>query len=145
MSEKATIQQFIRADISEVFAAFVEVEMITQFWLEKSSGPLAPDATVEWEFMVPGATETVHVTSFKEDSRIEFSWSDGVEVAMLFDRIDDGKTRVAISFAGFDTTDQAVNAAEGFSIVLCDLKTRLETDKSANLVRDKGILIARSG
>jgi uncharacterized protein YndB with AHSA1/START domain len=143
MAEKATVQQFIRADRSSVFSAFVDVDTITRFWLEKSSGPLAPGATVDWEFMVPGAKESVHVTSFKDDSIIEFTWSDGVEVAMLFDDIGDTKTRVAISFSGFDTTDQAVNAAEGFSIVLCDLKTLLETGKSANLVRDKGILIAQ--
>lgn len=40
--------------------------------------------------------------------------------------------------------EQAVNATEGFSIVLCDLKTFLETGRSANLVRDKAKLIAES-
>ena len=37
-----------------------------------------------------------------------------------------------------------MNATEGFSIVLCDLKTFLESGKSANLVRAKAELIAAS-
>jgi hypothetical protein len=38
---------------------------------------------------------------------------------------------------------QATDTIEGFSIVLCDLKTLLESGRSANLVRDKAELIAR--
>ena len=38
---------------------------------------------------------------------------------------------------------QAANLAEGFAIVLCDLKTLLESGRSANLVRDKAELITR--
>ena len=47
-------------------------------------------------------------------------------------------------FAGPDLLAQATDTIEGFSIVLCDLKTLLETGRSANLVRDKAELIARS-
>ena len=36
---------------------------------------------------------------------------------------------------------QATGTVEGFAIVLCDLKTLLETGESANLVRDKAALI----
>lgn len=50
---------------------------------------------------------------------------------------------MAVEVAGFDKdVDEIVNATEGFSIVLCDLKTLLETGHSANLVRDKAALIA---
>jgi hypothetical protein len=40
--------------------------------------------------------------------------------------------------------EQVVNATEGFSIVLCDLKILLESGQSANLVRAKAELIAAS-
>jgi hypothetical protein len=56
-------------------------------------------------------------------------------------------TRVAVEVTGFkddNGVDSIVNATEGFSIVLCDLKTLLETGHSANLVRDKAELIAES-
>ena len=36
---------------------------------------------------------------------------------------------------------EATNNVEGFSIVLSDLKTLLESGESANLVRDKAALI----
>jgi uncharacterized protein YndB with AHSA1/START domain len=43
----------------------------------------------------------------------------------------------------FEVLEQATGTIEGFSIVLCDLKTLLESGTSANLVRDKAALIIR--
>ena len=96
--------------------------------------------------MVPGAVDTVRVTRFEKDSRIAFEWSDGISVNLEFEPAGDGATRVAIEATGFDPSDasQVVGATEGFSIVLCDLKTLLESGWSGNLVRDKAALIARS-
>ena len=37
---------------------------------------------------------------------------------------------------------EAVATTEGFAIVLCDLKSLLETGKSGGMVRDKAVLIA---
>jgi uncharacterized protein YndB with AHSA1/START domain len=121
----------------------VNPETITKFWLDSTSGALAPGAKVEWAFMVPNATESVQVTEFKENERIAFQWSDGVSVALSFSDVEGG-TRLAVKVAGFKKASEAVNAAEGFSIVLCDLKTLLESGTSANLVRDKAVLIAIS-
>src|SRR5688572_11722281 len=50
----------------------------------------------------------------------------------------------ATGFKGEDAVAQVVNAIEGFSIVLCDLKTLLESGRSANLVTDKAELVHRS-
>ena len=142
MSE-AKVEQLIRAPRSKTFDAFVNPEIIIKFWLDSTTGALTTDAQVEWVFMVPGATEKVQVTEFKEYERLAFQWSDGANVCMVFSDVDEG-TRLTVTVAGFDKTSQAVNAAEGFSIVLCDLKTLLETGRSANLVRDKAILISKS-
>ena len=46
--------------------------------------------------------------------------------------------------AGEGLLQQVADVIEGFSIVLCDLKTLLETGTSAGLVRDKAELISRS-
>jgi len=52
---------------------------------------------------------------------------------------------VAVSgFTGEGILEQATATIEGFSIVLCDLKTLLESGASANLVRDKAELISRA-
>jgi len=38
----------IRRPAAEVFEAFVNPEITTQFWFTRSSGKLAPGAQVEW-------------------------------------------------------------------------------------------------
>ncbi len=78
MSE-AKLEQLVRAPRGAVFDAFVYPAIITKFWLGSTTGPLAPEAKVEWAFMVPGASETVQVTGFTQNQRIAFAWSDGVQ------------------------------------------------------------------
>ena len=143
----AKAEMLIRRPVTEVFNAFVSPDTITKFWLEGTTGPLAKGAQVKWRFMVPGATETVNVTDFQEPHRIAFDWSDGISVAMDFEQQGDSATRLAVKVSGFKdepAIDQVVNATEGFSIVLCDLKALLETGRSGNFVKDKAELIARS-
>jgi uncharacterized protein YndB with AHSA1/START domain len=139
---KATM--LIRRPVAEVFDAFVDPGKITKFWLEATTGPLAKNAKVNWHFMVPGATEVVTVTAFDNQRRIAFDWSNGTSVDMNFEDYGNGATRLALQVTGFRNGDTVVNATEGFSIVLCDLKTLLEMGRSANLVRDKAELIATS-
>ena len=141
----ARASMLIRCPIATVFDAFVNPAIVTQFWLERTSGPLAPNARVTWWFMVPGATETVSVTAFEDESHLVFDWSDGKSVTIEFTAVDSGTTTVGVAVTGFDggsVEDDVVNATEGFSIVLCDLKTLLEGGRSAHLVRDKAALIA---
>ncbi len=143
---EATTEMLIRRPRNEVFDAFVDPATIEKFWLERTSGPLADGAVVEWQFLVPGARETVHVRDFVADERIGFAWSDGIVVTMEFHAVEAG-TRlsiVATGFAGPDANAQAVNATEGFTIVACDLKCLLETGQSGGMVRDKALLIAAS-
>jgi uncharacterized protein YndB with AHSA1/START domain len=148
-NRSAKAAMLIRSSVAEAFDAFANPEKVTQFWLNATSGPLAEGATLTWSFMVPGATETVTVTEFHEPRRIGFEWSDGVKVAIDFQVHGGDGVRVSVEATGFKSdedggVEQIVNATEGFSIVLCDLKTLLETGKSAHLVRDKAALIAAS-
>ncbi len=140
----ASVTMLIRKPVREVFNAFVEPRIIEKFWLKHASAPLAKDASVEWEFMVEGAVDTVKVTEFVEHQIIAFEWSDGIVVRMKFDLENKSDTRLSIAATGFTGTDapvQAINATEGFAIVVCDLKSLLETGQSGNMVRDKAILI----
>lgn len=143
----AKAEMLIRRPVSEVFNAFVQPDVITQFWLQSTTGPLAPNARVTWRFMVPGATESVAVTAFEDQRRIAFDWSGSISVNMSFEEHGDRATRLAVTVAGLEgdrACEEIVNATEGFSIVLCDLKTLLETGRSGNLVKDKAELLARS-
>jgi uncharacterized protein YndB with AHSA1/START domain len=138
----------IRSPPRAVFDAFTEPHMLRRFWLRDASGALAPGATVTWEFMVLGASETVQVTGFEVGRRLAFRWGGGIEVDLRFDTVADLGTRVSVTCGGFnggsDLLEQATNTVEGFSIVLCDLKTLLELGQSAHLVRDKAELITRA-
>jgi len=137
----------IRNPVADVFNAFVDPGTITKFWLESATGPLVKGARVVWRFMVPGAEETVIVTALEDQQRIAFDWSNGMGVTLTFAKKGDRATRVAVEVTGFhgsEAEDQVVTTTEGFSIVLCDLKTLLETGHSANLVKDKAELIAQS-
>ena len=143
----ARATMLIRRPRAEVFNAFVQPQLITMFWLKRTTGPLTAGAQVEWDFMVPGAKETVTVSEFDEPQRLRFTWSDGISVDMKFTEEHDGATRLSVEATGFrgeQQLDQVVGATEGFSIVLCDLKTLLETGRSANLVADKAELIHRA-
>jgi len=135
---------FIRRPAGEVFAAFVNPQTLRKFWLSNASGPLGPGARVQWDFMVQGASAQLVVTKFEAPRRLSFIWDDGIHVDMSFEPFGDGGTRAAVSVSGFagpDVLTQATDTVEGFAIVLCDLKTLLESGESANLVRDKGVLI----
>lgn len=143
----ASAEMLIRRPVAEVFDAFVQPAMITRFWLDSTSGPLGPDARVEWQFMVPGATDTVSVTAFEVARHLAFDWSDGIHVDMRFEALRDDLARVKLVASGFggpDNIAQVIDATEGFAIVLCDLKILLETGRAGNLVRDKAELIARA-
>jgi uncharacterized protein YndB with AHSA1/START domain len=134
----------IRRPPGEVFAAFVNPQTLRKFWLRDASGPLGPGARVEWHFMVAGASARVVVTGFESPRRIAFTWDGEMGVELTFEPFADGATRLAVAVSGLDPNElltQATNVIEGFSIVFCDLKTLLETGTSANLVRDKGVLI----
>lgn len=138
----AKAEMLIRKPPADVFDAFSDPRTLEKFWLKSASRPLAKNAVVEWEFLVPGACETVTVTGYVPARSIEFDWSDGVAVTIGFDLHAQGATRVSITAAGFDGASQAATATEGFSIVLCDLKGLLETGQSGNMVRDKAALIS---
>ncbi|MEJ7597483.1 MAG: SRPBCC domain-containing protein [Kofleriaceae bacterium] len=138
----ARAEMLIRRPGREAFDAFVNPDTITKFWLKATTGPLAPDAVEDWAFMVPGAAETVRVTAFEPDRQISFVWSDGIHVNLTFFHHGGVESRVTVEARGFADLAATVGATEGFTIVLCDLKTLLETGQSANLVRDKAALIA---
>lgn len=144
----ARAKVLIRCPALRAFEAFVQPDLITRFWLQETTGPLAQGAQVKWQFMVPGATERVSVTAFDRQQHIAFTWTDGgLDVDLRFDALKDDVTVVSVEVRGFkddDGFDPVVDATEGFSIVLCDLKIFLESGRSPNLVKDKAELIVCS-
>jgi uncharacterized protein YndB with AHSA1/START domain len=86
------------------------------------------------------------VREFEQDRRLFLEWSDGTTVEWQLSSRADGTTVVEVENSGFKgdpaaATATALEATQGFTIVLCDLKTLVETGASTNLVRDKAALI----
>ena len=145
MAASARAEMLIRRPVDEVFEALVKPALLRKYWLNKASAPLGEGVSVDWEFLVPGATEVVTVTRFVQAEQIAFEWSNGNCVDIRFYPTGRSSTRVKVEVTGFsgrDTATQAVAATEGFAIVLCDLKSLLETGSSGKMVRDKAALIA---
>lgn len=135
----------IRRPPAQVFNAFVDPAILTRFWLQAASAPLSAGAVVEWHFMVPGAKDTVTVMDFQPGRRLVLRWSDGSSVALDFTEFNPGETLLSVETSAFEPADAdtLVGTTEGFCLVLCDLKTLLESGRSAHLVKDKAELIAR--
>lgn len=142
----AKVQILIRKPVSEVFRAITTPEGLEQFWLSKASGPLKPNATVQWDFMVPGISDRVTVKQFDPDSNLLVEFSDGTAARWQLTSRADGHTKLEVSNWGFKGTpeevvEQALESTQGFTLVLSDLKVFLEQGRSPNLTRDKALLI----
>ncbi len=144
---RARVSMLIAAPASDIYNAFVQPDWLTWFWLSASSGPLALERPVSWSFRVEGATVETTATLLEPARRIAWRWSDGTTVGIDLEPLGD-ETAVTIVNEGFsgDVVAAALNSTEGFTIVLCDLKTLLERGESAGLTRARARLIeARRG
>lgn len=142
----ANVSMLIAASPGEIFRAFVEPRELTKFWLARASGPLRVGEPVTWDFMVPGAHDTAVATALEPDTLIAWDWLES-KVRVAMQAVGDGAavTITNSDFAGDHAAQvaAALNATEGFTIVLCDLKTLLEGGASAGLTKAKAELIVR--
>lgn len=142
---RARVSLFIQSPPERIFASFVEPDHLTKFWLSKASAPLQIGEAVHWNFLVEGAEDEATATVMDEGKRLAWTWSDGSKVSIDFEALDGG-TAVTIVNDGFpqdgiERVDAALNATEGYAIVLADLKTLLESGTSAGITKAKAKLI----
>jgi uncharacterized protein YndB with AHSA1/START domain len=138
----AKIELLIRRPAADAYRAFVEPEMLTKFWLRRASQPLALNSQVRWEFLVAGAAATLVVRSMKPNHQIVTAWDDDTTIEFTFDEIESELTLVRVIQAGFsgapdEAVAKALDATQGFTLVLCELKALLEQNVRLNAVRDK--------
>lgn len=138
-------QMLIRRPVTEVFEAFIDPAITTQFWFTHSTGRLEEGKEVRWEWAMYGASAPVHVKAVEPNKRILIEWPDHhgklCPVEWLFDARPEGTTFVTISTWGFSGDDdqavaQAIDQMGGFSFVLSGLKAFLEHGVRLNLVLD---------
>ncbi len=141
----ARAEMLIRKPVAEVFAAFVDPAITSQFWFTKGSGRLEPGARIQWDWEMYGVSVQVNVMEIEQDRRMLIEWSNGetpTAVEWVFTPRPDGTTFVRITNSGFvgdgdAVVAQALDSMGGFTMVLAGLKALLEHDIRLNLVADR--------
>jgi uncharacterized protein YndB with AHSA1/START domain len=135
----------IRRPAAQVFDAFVNPDITTEFWFTRSSGKLEPGTQVEWAWEMYDVSAAVTVKAIEPNRRIEIEWpgySGLTTVEWLFTPHTNDTTFVSITETGFtgdgDSLVQQVTAStQGFTLVLAGLKALLEHNVRLNLVADR--------
>jgi uncharacterized protein YndB with AHSA1/START domain len=146
------VSTLIRRPPADVFAAFVDPATTTRFWFTKSSGPLAPGATVRWEWEMYGVADTVVVKEFDAPERfvVVTGGGDGLTVEFRFTPREEG-TVVTVTESGFngapsdpgfsgvadDVIGYVAGSTGGYTTALCAAKALLEHGIELGAVRDK--------
>lgn len=141
----AVAELLIRKPVADVFRAFVEPAITTQFWFTKSSGPLETGKTVKWEWEMFGVSTTVEVRALETNQRILIAWGGPGKTSTAewrFTARADGTTLVRVTNSDFkgsgdEQVQQALDSTGGFTLVLSNLKALLEHGIQLNLIRDR--------
>jgi uncharacterized protein YndB with AHSA1/START domain len=141
----ARAEMLIRKPAAEVFEAFVNPAITSQFWFTKGSGRLETGRQVRWDWEMYGVSIPVTVRSVEPPRRIVVEWpayGSPTTIEWVFTSRADGTTFVSITNAGFtgeadQVVKQVTESTEGFTLVLAGLKALLEHDVRLNLVADR--------
>lgn len=135
----------IRKPPAEVYEAFADPAVTTQFWFTDSTGRLEPGKKVRWDWKMYGVYADVVVKAAEPHTRILIAWGGPDEtptdVEWTFRNHKDG-TFVEVINGGFQgdgdsVVSQALESMGGFSLVLAGAKALLEHNIRLNLVPDR--------
>lgn len=136
-------QMLIRRPVGEVFQAFIDPEITTNFWFTKSSGKLETGKSVTWEWEMYGASANVLVNEIVSNKKISTQWGNpATNVDYEFTAFSADTTYIVIKNYGFDQTgDELIHvlkdSTSGFTTLVDSLKAYLEFGIKLNLVLDK--------
>ena len=71
----AKVDMLVRRPVAEVFEAFVDPAVTTQFWFTRSTGRLEPGKQVKWDWEMYGISVLVDVKAIEPNRRILIEWS----------------------------------------------------------------------
>jgi len=142
----AKAEMLIRRPVAEVFEAFVDPVVTSKFWFTKSSCRLEAGKRVQWVWEMYDVSTEVEVKEFEADARLMIDWLDNdgapTTIEWVFTPFAADMTFVTITNRGFhgsedEIVNQALDATEGFTLVLAGLKALLEHGIVLNLVADR--------
>lgn len=135
MELKFQVQMKIRRPVAEVFAAVVDPDKLSGYFVERSSGPLVEGATVMWKFPELGDSFPVVVRQVIAGERLVFEWeaSEGgynTTVEIVFRPLDAHTTMVQVQESGWRDSPASLKSshdnAGGWMHMLTCLKAYLE-------------------
>jgi uncharacterized protein YndB with AHSA1/START domain len=135
----------IRRPVAEVFEAFIDPAITSNFWFTKGSGPLDTGKRVRWDWEMFGVSAEVSVRAVEANKRILVEWSstgsNSTAVEWLFAPRADDTTFVTITESGFsgngdEVVQKAIDSQGGFTFLLSGLKAFLEYSITLNLTAD---------
>ena len=135
----------IRRPVADVFEAFANPDITTQFWFTKGSGRLEAGKQVQWAWEMYGISIPVTAKVIEPNQRIVIEWpghNGPTTVEWVFMPQQDGTTFVSITETGFtgngdELVSQVTDSTQGFSLVLAGAKAFLEHNIRLNLVADR--------
>lgn len=132
----------IRKPIEDVFEAFINPEITTNFWFTKSTGKLEEGKTVTWEWEMYGAKTSVNLLEIIQNQSIKMEWGEpSTNVDYEFKEMEKG-TLVIIKSYGYSQTGEDLlkvisDNTGGFTTVLDGCKAFLEHGINLRLIEDK--------
>ncbi|HEX7869645.1 MAG TPA: SRPBCC family protein [Chryseobacterium sp.] len=135
-------QMLIRKPINEVFEAFINPEITTNFWFTKSSGKLEENKTIIWEWEMYDAKSEVKVHQIILNQLIKTEWgSPATNVDYEFKEMEKGTLVIIKSYGYSQTGDELLAVINdntgGFTTVLDGCKAYLEHGINLRLIEDK--------
>lgn len=135
-------QMLIRKPIQEVFEAFINPEITTNFWFTKSTGKLEEGKTITWEWEMYGAKSEVKVLQIIPNKLIKTEWglfSNNVDYE--FKEMEKGTLVIIKSYGYSETGEDLLSVINdntgGFTTVLDGCKAYLEHGINLRLIEDK--------
>lgn len=135
----------IRRPVADVFEAFIDPAITSNFWFTAGSGRLDVGKTVEWTWGMYGFSIQVTAKAIEPTQRILIEWpgySSPTTVQWTFAPFEDDATFVSITESGFvgdgdEILKQVTGSTQGFTLVLAGAKAYLEHGIRLNLVADR--------
>ncbi|WP_139423567.1 SRPBCC family protein [Chryseobacterium mulctrae] len=135
-------QMLIRKPIQEVFEAFINPEITTNFWFTKSTGKLEEGKTIIWEWEMYNAKSEVKVLQIIQNQLIKTEWglfSNNVDYE--FKEMEKGTLVIIKSYGYSEKGDELLSVINdntgGFTTVLDGCKAYLEHGINLRLIEDK--------
>lgn len=135
----------IRRPAEEVFNAFVDPEITTNFWFTSSSGPLREGEQVEWTWGMYGISAKLAVECIDPPRKLRIRWlsgDDSTAVEWKFDTQGENGCYVSVECSGItgdceSVIASAVENVDGHAYVLASAKAWIEHGIALNLVADR--------